>query len=159
MKVRGCSCHGNGPREETNWGETGSGVLLVGPAREASTRGGEVAPHGAAYLPWQQHGAGTKGGVLFCCLSWTRAAVPRCVHLYVSQKLHHQEVSSDPLRDLSSSSPTLCVCLYELRIGLNPFPINYMTAKHFGVLAHMHALSLPLLIGWPPQPDHLDICR
>lgn len=92
-----------------------------------------------------------QGQRVECCfaVSWTRAADPCCVHLYVSQKLHHQEVSSDPLGDLSSSSPTLCVCLYELRISLNPFPINYMTAKHFSVLAHVLALSPPLLIGWP----------
>ena len=72
----------------------------------------EVAPHGAAYLPWQQHRAGTKDGVLFCCLMDQRT-IPFCVYLYVSQKLHHQMVSSDPLRDLSCHPlpPYVCACM------------------------------------------------
>jgi len=106
----------------------------------------EVSPLGAVQSPWQQHPAGTKDRVPFCGAPWTRESVPFCGYPELSQKLRHQDRPSDPLRHPSSHalSPYMC----ELRVSPNPFAFNCMTAKRVSVLAPVHVLSPPLLVGW-----------
>lgn len=110
--------------------------------------GEEVAPRGAVNA-LAETPSSDRGWSLFWCLSWSRESIPFCVCLCGSQKPHHPEGSSEPLEHLSSHPLPPCVSSCRSCISLDPLATNIMSAKHFSVLAHRHALCPSELKGQP----------
>lgn len=159
VKGWGCSCHwiGTGKRH------TGARLAVVRclwgqPGCWAGVEE-EVAPtsSGAAYLLWQQH---QEGQMMEChvAVSWTREPVPFCMYQYVSQELHHQDESSDPLGDLSSHPlPYVHACMSCISVWT--FCNQLLDCKALWCPSSQACPLYPLANWTGLQPDHVDVCR